>query len=145
MTTAPLSTLTEISAPTIWIVEDSPEDFAVFERALTRSGPLAGLQRFERAEQALEALDVSKDLPDVLVFDLNLPGIDGVEATRRVRASRHAEVRAIPICMLTSSNRGSDRDRSDAAGANGYLVKPRRSSELAGIAAFVRNLAQPAR
>lgn len=145
MTTASPSTSTEISTPIIWIVEDSPEDFAVFERALTRSGPLGGLQRFERAELAVEALEAVEELPDVLVFDLNLPGIDGVEATRRVRASQHAGVRGIPICMLTSSNRGSDRDRSEAAGANGYLVKPRRSSELAGIAAFVRKLAQPSR
>lgn len=135
---------TAISAPNIWIVEDSPEDFAVFERALTRSGPLGELQHFERAELAVEALEDVESVPDLLVVDLNLPGIDGVEFTRRVRASADPQVRTLPICLLTSSTRNSDRERSAAAGANGYLVKPRRASELGSLAAFVRELAHPA-
>lgn len=134
---------TSVTAPVVWVVEDSPEDFAVVQRALTRSGPLNGLEHFERAEAAVESLHAAGQRPDLLVVDLNLPGIDGVEFIRRVRASPDERVRSIPICMLTSSTRASDRERSTSAGADAYLVKPRRSSELQSLAANVRALVQP--
>lgn len=132
--------LTRLSTdPTIWVVEDSPEDYAVVHRALSRSGPLRALQQFPRAETAEAALAETPDeLPALLVVDVNLPGVDGVEFVRRVRASHDPRVRTIPICMLTSSTRTSDRERSEAAGADGYFVKPRRASELSDLAAGLR-------
>lgn len=143
MSTTPSPNLDGAAAPSIWVVEDSPEDFAVLERALTRSGPLGELRRFDRAEPAAAALAGGADLPDLLVVDLNLPGMDGEELVRRIRASDDDRARAVPICMLTSSTRAADRARSRAAGASGYCVKPRRASELSDLAAYVRGLAQP--
>lgn len=127
----------------VWVVEDSPEDFEFVERALIRSGPLGALQHFDRAEVAEAALAEGAAPPDLLIVDLHLPGIDGVELVSRIRASHDDALRQLPICVLTSSTRTADIERAKAAGADGYRVKPRRAAELGPLAAYARSLVRP--
>ncbi|MBJ7472756.1 MAG: response regulator [Solirubrobacteraceae bacterium] len=127
-------------SPLVWVLEDSPEDFAILQRALGGPAPVVRLHRWSRAEDALANLEAATELPDLVVADLNLPGIDGAEFLRRVRASPEPLVRALKVCVLSSSGRATDVRRCQEAGATEYLVKPRRSAELRELAEHLLQL-----
>jgi CheY-like chemotaxis protein len=61
-------------------------------------------------------------LPDLVLLDMNLPKLDGVEVLRRLRAEERT--RLVPVVVLSSSAEERDVERSYAAGANGYVRKP---------------------
>jgi CheY-like chemotaxis protein len=74
-----------------------------------------------------EALEMAVDLsPDVVLMDISMPVMDGVEATRRIREARPGSC----VLMLTGSNAAADVDRSRDAGAAAYVTKDRIASEL---------------
>ena len=80
-----------------------------------------------RARNGAEALEMAIDLePDVVLMDISMPVMDGVEATRRLRETRPRAC----VLMLTGSNAAADVDRSRDAGAAGYVTKDRIASEL---------------
>ena len=88
---------------------------------------------------ALAALEA--DLPDLVVLDLMLPGVDGMEITRRLRA-----VGDTPIIMLTARREETDRILGLEMGADDYVVKPFSPQELVSrVRAVLRRTAQPAR
>jgi two-component system cell cycle response regulator DivK len=60
--------------------------------------------------------------PDIILMDVNLPGIDGLEATRRIKAQ--AETSAIPVIALTSNAMMGDREKALAAGCDDFDTKP---------------------
>jgi two-component system, cell cycle response regulator DivK len=64
----------------------------------------------------------ARDLPDIILMDIQLPGIDGYEATRRIRES--ATGKKIPIIAITSYVMRGDRELVLAAGCTGYIEKP---------------------
>jgi len=66
--------------------------------------------------------------PALILMDIQLPGIDGIEATKRLKAD--ASTAAIPVIALTASAMPSDQPRMIAAGCNGYLAKPVRAAVL---------------
>lgn len=89
----------------------------------------------ESGEEALERID---PLPDLVILDLNLPGIDGLETCRRIRARRLR----VPILMLTARHEIGDRVAGLDAGADDYLVKPFALDELlARVRALLRRSA----
>jgi len=63
-----------------------------------------------------------KEQPDLILMDIQLPGIDGLEATQRIRAAQASA--SIPIIAITSYAMTGDRERLLAAGCNGYIEKP---------------------
>ncbi|MDO9550095.1 MAG: response regulator [Methanoregula sp.] len=63
-----------------------------------------------------------RESPDLVLMDIQLPGIDGYEATRQIRASKVNDT--IPIVALTSYAMSGDRERALSAGCNGYVEKP---------------------
>jgi C4-dicarboxylate-specific signal transduction histidine kinase len=110
-----------------------PRVFVVHEDPASRtmmSEMLAGrfeVRQFENGEQALRALEES--WPDVLVLDVVLPGLDGVEICRRVKA-RAAE-HFLPVVLLTAADRPGERTRALEAGADDFVSTPLYASELA--------------
>jgi CheY-like chemotaxis protein len=72
------------------------------------------------AESAIEALRVNR--PDVILMDIQLPGIDGLELTRRLKAD--AETRDIVIIAVTAYAMKGDQDKAFAAGCDEYITKP---------------------
>lgn len=72
------------------------------------------------AEEALRV--VSRVIPDLVLMDLKLPGIDGIEATKRLRASR--KTASVPIAVLSAQAFGEDIERARRAGCIDYLTKP---------------------
>jgi DNA-binding NarL/FixJ family response regulator len=104
------------------------DDHRLFAEAL--EAILSGDKRFEvvgRAGDGEEAVERAGQLsPDVVLMDISMPAMDGVEATRRIRRDRPETC----VLMLTGSNSRQDIDRSRHAGAVGYVTKDRIASEL---------------
>jgi DNA-binding NarL/FixJ family response regulator len=104
------------------------DDHRLFAEAL--EAILAAESRIEvvgRARNGAEAFEMALDLkPDVVLMDISMPVMDGIEATRRIRDERPEAC----VLMLTGSNAAADVDRSRDAGAAGYVTKDRIASEL---------------
>ena len=104
------------------------DDHRLFAEAL--EAILAGERRIDvagRARNGAEALDLALELePDVVLMDISMPVMDGVEATRRIREARPQAC----VLMLTGSNAAADVDRAREAGAAGYVTKDRIASQL---------------
>jgi two-component system response regulator len=116
--------------PVILLVEDNPDDEALTLRALRRANVGNDIVV---ARDGVEALDYlfgtgphagrdTRDLPQVMLLDLKLPRIDGLEVLRRVRADE--QTRVLPVVILTSSNEERDRIDGYTLGANSYVRKP---------------------
>ena len=115
----------------ILVVDDEPANVEVFSRLMTRLG--YDVQAATTGELALEA--VARDRPDLVLLDVNMPGIDGFEVCRRLKADR--ATRLIPILMVTTLTASDDRVRGIEAGADDFLAKP---PVLAELEARVRSL-----
>ena len=90
-------------------------------------------------EQALEM--ARAEAPDLILMDISLPGLDGWEATRRLKAM--PETQAIPIIALTAHAMAGDREKCLEAGCNDYDTKPVEFPRLLGkIQEFIRQIAE---
>ena len=108
--------------PTVLVVDDDPTLREVVSGYLTR----AGLDVLE-AQDGHDALAVARDRsPDLVVLDLTLPGLDGLEVFRRLRSERGD----LPVVMLTARGEESDRILGLEIGADDYVTKPFSSREL---------------
>lgn len=114
-------------AQRILVVDDEPSISGFIRRGLIFEG-----YEVETVDDGREALNRLRDNPpELLVLDLMLPGVDGIEICRRVRAAEQADnLPALPIIMLTARDAVSDRVLGLEAGADDYLVKPFAFEEL---------------
>ena len=117
----------------IVVVEDEPDILEVIEYNLTREG-----FRVVTARDGADGLKKARsELPDLLVLDLMLPGIDGLEVCRRLRADD--VTRTLPVVMVTAKGEEADIVVGLGMGADDYLVKPFSPRELlARIRAVLR-------
>lgn len=73
----------------------------------------------------LELLDIAPGLkPDLMVVDIQMPGLDGLETIRRLRAMPDQEIATVPVIAVTALAMSGDRERCLEAGANEYMSKP---------------------
>lgn len=106
----------------ILLVEDDERLRALAAKVLGRSG-----HRLTFAVTGPEAVQLALDeRPDLVLMDLSLPGFDGLEATRRVKA----EAPALPVVMVTAHAMTGDEERARAAGCDGFLTKPYAIADL---------------
>jgi DNA-binding NarL/FixJ family response regulator len=109
---------------TVSIVEDNDQLRATLARVISRAEGFRCLSQYGNAEAALEAMP--RDQPDVVLMDINLPGMNGVECVRRLKPLLpHTQV-----VMLTVYEDTENIFNALAAGASGYLLKRTRSAEL---------------
>lgn len=111
----------------ILLVEDNPSDIELTKRALLKSHIANTLVVKEDGQDALDYLfnecSLAKGtLPTIIMLDLKLPKIDGLEVLRRIRADDRT--RRIPVVILTSSGEKTDIGSSYDLGANSYIRKP---------------------
>ncbi len=107
----------------ILLVEDNPDDVELTKRAFKKSNVANELMVARDGEEALEMLHGSdRIVPAVVLLDLNLPKIDGLEVLRRIRADERT--RLLPVVILTSSREESDLIKGYSNGANSYIRKP---------------------
>jgi CheY-like chemotaxis protein len=117
----------ESSAMTkILCVEDSEDNLFTLHKRLA----LAGFE-VKVAMNGAEGVDWAKTLlPDLIVMDLRLPGLDGWEATRRLKGQ--PETKYIPIIVVTSDTSDKSREKAFAAGCDDYETKPVSFEKLVG-------------
>ena len=106
----------------ILLVEDNPNDAELTQRALKKSEIGARLTIARDGAEALEYLFSDKPKPKMILLDLKLPKIDGIEVLRRVREDQRT--RAIPVIVLTSSQEERDISECYKLGVNSYVEKP---------------------
>lgn len=102
----------------ILLVDDSRHNLKLTRFLLTQDGFEVGTA--ENAEQALTALETR--VPDMILMDIHLPGMDGLALTRHLR--RDGSLRNVPIVALTASAIQGDEEIARAAGCDGYITKP---------------------
>jgi PAS domain S-box-containing protein len=110
---------------TVVYIEDNPSNVA-FMRSLLEDIERVGLLCVPTAEVGIEVVRAAR--PDLVIMDMNLPGMSGYEATRRLR--EWPETRAIPVIALTAAAMIGDHKRVTEAGFQRYLTKPVRIDEL---------------
>jgi two-component system cell cycle response regulator DivK len=103
---------------TILIIEDTEDNRRIMRDLLSHAGfalieAVDGLSGVAMAEQ---------HRPDLILMDIQLPGVDGYEATRRIKAN--PDTRHIPIIAVTSYALSGDEAKTRAAGCDGYVAKP---------------------
>lgn len=102
----------------ILCVEDNEDNLFMLQRRLTRAG-----FEVKIATNGAQGVEWAKTLlPDLIVMDLNLPGLDGFEATRRLKSQ--PETKHIPIIVLSAHDREKNREKALSAGCDEFETKP---------------------
>lgn len=114
----------------ILLVEDNPQDLQLTQRALRKANITNRIQIARDGAEALEFIFCEgehaarrfEDGPKVILLDLKLPKVDGLEVLRRIKDD--VRTKTIPVVVLTSSKEQSDVVESYQLGVNSYIVKP---------------------
>ena len=121
--------MTDLEQVEILLVEDNPEDAEMTTRALRKRNLVNQLHWVKDGEEALEYLFASgryagrerNHPPKLVLLDIKMPKIDGIEVLRRIKAS---DLKTVPVVVMTSSNEERDVLESYRLGVNSYIVKP---------------------
>ena len=116
------------------LVEDDPDHELLTIRALRKSHIANQVRVARDGEEAIQMLfdeagDTLPSLPQIILLDLKLPKVDGLEVLRRIRENERT--RMLPVVILTSSDEESDIVRSYKLGVNSYIRKPVNFSDFA--------------
>lgn len=119
-----------IATPDILLVDDDPDDVELTVHALRSNNLVNSIQVLGDGQEALDFLYREGDFadrqgntePKVILLDLKLPKVDGLEVLRNIKAD--ARLQTVPVVMLTSSREERDVVESYNLGVNSYLVKP---------------------
>lgn len=121
----------------ILVVEDSPTNMMLAVYELESAG-----HQVLQAEDATAGIRLAREAhPDLIFMDIQLPGMDGLEATRLLKADE--TTRHIPIYALTAFSMMGDEERIRAAGCDGYLSKPASYKDLLAAVATVGAASRP--
>jgi CheY-like chemotaxis protein len=129
----------------ILLVEDNADDEKLTVRALSKNRIGDKVVVVRDGAEALDFLFCTNtyadrdplDMPNLILLDLKLPKIDGLEVLRRIRADKRTRI--LPIIILTSSNEEQDLIKAYEGGANSYIRKP---IDFAQFEEYVRQLGQ---
>ncbi len=122
--------MNELHSVDILLVEDNPEDLELAQRALRKAKVTNRIQVARDGAEALEFIFCEgahagrkiEDTPKVILLDLKLPKVDGLEVLQRIKSD--PRTRTIPVVVLTSSKEQNDVVESYQLGVNSYIVKP---------------------
>jgi two-component system, cell cycle response regulator DivK len=111
----------------ILCVEDNPQNMRLVRKILKHQG-----YDVLEAEDGLSGVALAEtEIPDLILMDINLPDIDGLEATKRIKAQSH--LAHIPVVALTANAMYGDEERILAEGADGYISKPVSKARLVDV------------
>lgn len=111
--------------PSILLVEDNPMDVDLAMRAFKKrrlTNPVEVARDGEEALAWIPRWETGAPLPAVILLDLKLPRVDGLEVLRQLK--EHPQFRSVPVVVLTTSGESHDVARAYELGANSYIVKP---------------------
>jgi len=122
----------------ILIVEDNPANMKLASNILAK----AGYETLEAADAEAGIQFVRNETPDLILMDIQLPGMDGLTATRLLKGDQNT--RHIPIIALTAFAMKGDEEKMLSAGCDGYIPKPIRYKEfLKTVETFLQNGVRP--
>ena len=121
--------------PTVLVVEDDPRLQVIARKVLEKKGYLVLMASDGEEGIAMAAAH----LPAVILMDVSLPGMDGLEATRRIKAANPSQ----PIVACTAHAMSGDRERVMASGCDGFLSKPYALPDLVGAVSQFAGLPSP--
>lgn len=108
---------------TLLIVDDDRDDQFMLKKILATILPSATIAQAYNGDECLRYLEAhAHALPDLITMDLNMPLVNGFEATEQIKAN--SAVKHIPVVVLTTSDRGIDKTTAMGSGADDYFVKP---------------------
>ncbi|MBF4509380.1 MAG: response regulator [Aeromicrobium sp.] len=111
----------------ILLVEDNPQNRYLMTYLLESKGHVVDVA--EDGEQALTILE--DQVPDLILMDMQLPRVDGYEATRRIKADDR--LRSVPLVALTAHSMKGDRARAVDAGCDAFVSKPVDAEEILAL------------
>jgi CheY-like chemotaxis protein len=120
----------------ILYVEDNPQNMRLVRKFLT----MAGYEMIEAVDGLSGVAVAAREMPDLILMDINLPDINGLEATSRLKAS--PQLSWIPVIALTANAMHGDRENCIASGCDGYIPKPITKNELLNTVAFFLQVSQ---
>ena len=114
----------------ILVVEDSDADFEALERAFRKTGVINPIFRCNDGDEAINYLKNTEKFSDInnspkpciILLDLNMPGLDGFDVLDIIKVE--AELKSLPVIVLTTSNDQKDIRKAYEKGANSYIQKP---------------------
>lgn len=124
----------------IFIVDDDPDDRQIILDAFLENNSEIDYVFIEDGEQLMTTLQTAEpeNLPSLILLDLNMPGLLGLHALKRIRENKNFS--HIPIIILTTSGFPQDESSSYKLGANCFLQKPDTYAELQEISAAILKL-----
>lgn len=125
--------LESIKETDLLYVEDNLSDYMLVKRVFRKNNLTSDMHRLSNGQSALDfltrlAASKQNKLPKLILLDIKLPGVDGLEVLKSVRKMK--AYRRVPIVMLSTSDQESDIVTSYACGANGFVIKPATYPEL---------------
>jgi CheY-like chemotaxis protein len=123
----------------ILLVEDNPMDIDLTRRAFARRHLANPIEVAEDGEEAMRLIDDweagTREPPALILLDLKLPKVDGLDVLARIKA--HPRFKVIAVVVLTTSAEDSDVHRAYELGANSYIVKPVSFDKFLDVAAQI--------
>ena|SRR6185503_16995241 len=118
----------------ILLVEDDPLDVIDISRQLDKQHIIYQLQTGHNGEEAIRLLEESPELPDIVLIDINMPKMNGLELLQTIR--QREEWKSLNCFIITSSDEKIDRRAASLLGASGYITKPLKLNSPASMDAF---------
>lgn len=121
----------------ILIIDDDPDDRLLMRRAIEQTIKNVFVIEAQNAPEALKWLlqDSKQSKFDLVLLDMNMPGINGLEMITSIRSTTHTQ--SIPIVMISTSGNPEHVKESYARGANSYIVKPVKSMGYQAIVSAI--------
>src|SRR5690349_5589824 len=122
----------------ILLVEDDPTDLDLTQRAFAQHRLACSLEVARDGEEVLDLIprwEAGEPAPAVILLDLRLPKVSGLEVLRRIKT--HPQFRVIPIIILTASAKDSDIQQAYQLGSNSYIIKPVSFEKFVEVAAQI--------
>ncbi|WP_169921789.1 response regulator [Spirosoma rigui] len=111
-----------MSTDCVFIVDDDEDDRFLVQQIFEQQSPESELRTLVNGAELLQTLAESDNLPDLILLDLNMPVMSGLETLERVRQNPAYE--SVPIVILTTSDQAIDKQRATRLRANGFITKP---------------------
>jgi len=106
----------------VFLVDDDEDDRFLIQQVFKQYSPDCNLKDLGNGEELLDALTQASSLPSLILLDLNMPLMGGLEALERIRKNPIYD--AVPVVILTTSDHPQDKQQATALGANSFLIKP---------------------
>lgn len=128
--------MTHQTAITVLIIDDDEDDRFFMQHAFLTDSPHTQVYLATSGQQAIDLLDSTRSLPDVILLDLNMPIMNGFEVLKHLKQSPRYQ--SLPVVILTTSDADADQERARQLGVTEFIIKPTTALGLSAIARRIR-------